>query len=68
MVANATGWLIVALALGALAGLRQGEVRALEVRDVDLKQGIIRSAGRCRKTSRSPQRQGTNAWSRLVLR
>ena len=41
MLANATGWLSVAVALGALAGLRQGEVRALEVRDVDLKQGII---------------------------
>jgi integrase len=41
MLANATGWLRVAVALGALAGLRQGEVRALEVRDVDLKQGII---------------------------
>ena len=41
MLANAKGWLSVAVALGALAGLRQGEVRALEVRDVDLKQGII---------------------------
>jgi len=41
MLAKATGWLSVAVALGALAGLRQGEVRALEVRDVDLKQGII---------------------------
>ena len=34
MLANASGWLSVAVALGALAGLRQGEVRALEVRDV----------------------------------
>jgi len=41
MLANAKGWLGVAVALGALAGLRQGEVRALQVRDVDLKQGII---------------------------
>ncbi|HEX3854756.1 MAG TPA: tyrosine-type recombinase/integrase [Polyangiaceae bacterium] len=41
MLANAKGWLRVAVALGALAGLRQGEVRALQVRDVDLKQGII---------------------------
>jgi hypothetical protein len=41
MLANASGWLSVAVALGALSGLRQGEVRALEVRDVDLKQGII---------------------------
>ncbi len=31
----------MAVALGALAGLRQGEVRALEVRGVDLKQGFI---------------------------
>jgi Phage integrase family len=45
MLANATGWLSVAVALGALAGLRQGEVRALEVRNVDLKQGIITVRG-----------------------
>jgi integrase len=38
---NATGWLSVAVALGALAGLRQGAVRALEVRDVDLKERIV---------------------------
>ena len=30
MLARASGWLSVAVALGALAGLRQGEVRALE--------------------------------------
>lgn len=53
MLANATGWLSVAVALGALAGLRQGEVRALEVRDVDLKQGIITFAWRAR--SHGPQ-------------
>lgn len=32
---RAPGWLGLAVALGALAGLRMGEVRALEVRDVD---------------------------------
>jgi integrase len=32
---GAPGWLGLAIALGALAGLRMGEVRALEVRDVD---------------------------------
>jgi len=32
----AEGWLRVAVALAAWAGLRSGEVRALEVRDVDL--------------------------------
>lgn len=32
---QAPGWLGVAVALGALAGLRMGEVRALEVRDID---------------------------------
>lgn len=37
MLANATGWLRVAIALAVFAGLRMGEVRALEVRDVDLK-------------------------------
>jgi len=31
----APGWLSLAVALGAMAGLRMGEVRALEVRDVD---------------------------------
>jgi integrase len=32
---RAPGWLGLAIALGAMAGLRMGEVRALEVRDVD---------------------------------
>jgi integrase len=36
MLTHATGWLRVAVALAAYAGLRMGEVRALEVRDVDL--------------------------------
>jgi integrase/recombinase XerC len=36
MLAHAGGWLRTAIALAALAGLRMGEVRALEVRDVDL--------------------------------
>lgn len=31
----------VAIALAAFAGLRQGEVRALELRDVDLKLGVV---------------------------
>jgi len=35
------GWLNAAIALAVFAGLRQGEVRALEVRDVDLRAGII---------------------------
>jgi integrase len=37
----ADGWLRIAIALAALAGLRCGEVRALEVRDVDLAAGSI---------------------------
>jgi integrase len=41
MLGKAEGWLRVAIALGAFAGLRQGEVRALEARDVDLKVGVI---------------------------
>jgi integrase len=41
MLGRAEGWLRVAIALAAFAGLRQGEVRALEVRDVDLKLGVI---------------------------
>jgi integrase len=41
MLAKAEGWLRVAIALAAFAGLRQGEVRALEVRDVDLRGGVI---------------------------
>ena len=36
MLGHATGWLLTAIALAALAGLRMGEARALEVRDVDL--------------------------------
>ncbi len=35
------GWLHVSIALAAFAGLRQGEVRASEVRDVDLKKQLI---------------------------
>jgi integrase len=41
MLARTRGWLRVAIALAAFAGLRQGEVRALEVRDVDLVGGLI---------------------------
>jgi integrase len=36
LLAESRGWLRVAIALAALAGLRCGEVRALEVGDVDL--------------------------------
>ena len=42
MLASATGWMKTAVALAALAGLRMGEVRALEVQDVDLEQGVLR--------------------------
>ncbi len=35
------GWLRTAIALGGLAGMRQGEVRALEVRDVDLADDVL---------------------------
>lgn len=42
MLVGARGWLRVAVALGAYAGLRMGEVRALEVRDVDVDAGVIR--------------------------
>jgi integrase len=40
--ALAVGWLRVAIALGIYAGLRSGEIRALQVRDVDLGQGVLR--------------------------
>ncbi len=36
MLTHARGWLRLAIALAAFAGMRLGEVRALEVRDVDL--------------------------------
>jgi integrase len=36
MLAHAKGWLRIAIALSALAGLRMGEVRAIEIRDIDL--------------------------------
>jgi len=36
LLASATGWLRTMIALAAYAGMRQGEVRALELRDVDL--------------------------------
>jgi integrase len=38
---KAPGWLGLAIALGAMAGLRMGEVRALEVRDIDFEQHRI---------------------------
>jgi integrase len=41
MLGKVEGWLRVAMALAAFAGLRQSEVRALEGRDVDLKTGVI---------------------------
>ena len=41
IIAGARGWLRVAVGLAAYAGLRSGEVRALEVRDVDLDGGVI---------------------------
>lgn len=41
LLANAKGWLRAAIALAAYAGMRSGEVRALEVGDVDLKAGVI---------------------------
>jgi integrase len=41
MLEASRGWLNTAIALAAFAGLRQGEVRALEARDVDLRAGII---------------------------
>jgi integrase len=36
MLANAKGWLRIAIALSAFGGLRMGEVSAIEVRDIDL--------------------------------
>lgn len=41
MLGEARGWVRTAVALAAFAGLRSGEVRALEVRDVDLAHGVI---------------------------
>ncbi len=43
---TSTGWLRVAIALAAFAGLRSGEVRGLEVQDIDLHGGrlLIRRA------------------------
>ncbi len=41
LVASARGWLRTAIALAAYAGLRSGEVRALEVQDVQLADGHL---------------------------
>lgn len=41
LLAGATGWLRVAIALAAYGSLRSGEVRALEVRDIDIANGRI---------------------------
>lgn len=42
MMEHASGWLRIAIALAAYAGLRCGEVRALEVQDVDLAASVLR--------------------------
>jgi len=41
MLAFATGWLRVAIALAAHVGMRSGEVRAIEVRDIDFARNRI---------------------------
>ena len=41
MIEGSSGWLRVAIALAAFAGLRMGEMRALEVQDVDLVAGCL---------------------------
>jgi integrase len=41
LLGNASGWLRIAIALSTYGGLRMGEARALEVRDVDFKRGHI---------------------------
>ena len=41
LIASATDWVRTAIALAAFAGLRSGEVRALEVQDVQLASGQI---------------------------
>ena len=41
LLAGSRGWLRVAVALSVFAGLRMGEVRALEVCDVDAKRGVL---------------------------
>jgi integrase len=42
LIAKASGWVRVALGLGVYAGLRSGEIRALQARDVDLDTCLIR--------------------------
>lgn len=42
LIARASGWVRIALALGVYAGLRSGEIRALQVGDVDLDASVIR--------------------------
>ncbi len=41
MLEHADGWLHTAITLAAYAGLRQGEVRALEVQDIDFDRGSL---------------------------
>lgn len=41
MLARARGWLLLAIGLAAYAGLRMGEIRALEARDIDLDGGRL---------------------------
>jgi integrase len=42
IIAKARGWVQIALALGVYAGLRSGEIRALEVGDLDFEGEVIR--------------------------
>jgi integrase len=42
IIAKSSGWLRTALVLGVYAGLRSGEIRALQVGDLDFDHGVIR--------------------------
>jgi len=41
MVEHSKGWVLVAVVLAFYVGLRSGELRALQVRDIDLERGLI---------------------------
>ncbi len=52
---NATGWRRTALAIALYAGLRQNEIRKLNVDDIDMDEGIIRVVeGKGRKSREVP--------------
>jgi integrase len=63
---TADGWLGIAIALAGFAGLRSGEVRALEVRDIDFERQCIMVRHAMSENTRSTTKSGHERTVNLV--